>query len=496
MDIIGLGTILCVFISCIFIFSTWDTMYRKRNLPPGPTPLPLIGNLLQLDRNDMVKSLIKLWKQYGPVYTIYFGPRPTVVICGYQAVKEALVDRAEDFGGRGNVPVMDLCANGYGVGFSNGNHWKQMRMFTLKTFRDFGMGKKSLEGKIQEEAECLVEELRKFKDMQISSTKILMNASANVLCSIVFGQRFEYGDKDLKTLLGYVEETFRLMNCTWGQMLTILPKSVMSCLPGPHQRMITISEKLHNFVLQRVKANQETLNPSSPRDYIDCFLIKMEQEKNDPNTEFNTKSLLWTVHNLFIAGTESISSTMTHGFLILLKYPEIQAKLKEEINQVIGQNRLPNSSDKLNMPYTDAFINELHRWVDIAPFNVTHTVTKVTHFRGYTIPKDTDIFPILCSVHCDPSQFATPYKFNPGHFLNEDGKFKKNEGMMAFSAGKRVCVGEGLARMEIFLFLTTILQNFTLTSQTEFSEADMAPQMMGLLNFPIPYKLSFVPCEH
>ncbi|KAM4696326.1 cytochrome P450 2G1-like [Rhinophrynus dorsalis] len=436
----------------------------------------------------------ELWKQYGPVYTIYFGPRPTIVICGYQAVKEALIDRAEDFGARGNVPVMDLCSKGLGLVFSNGNQWKQMRIFTIKTFRDFGMGKKSLEGKIQEEAHCLVEELRKLKEMQLDPTKILMNASANVLCSIVFGQRFDYGDENLKKLLVVVEETFRLMNCTWGQLLTIFPKPLMSYLPGPHQKLMTISEELLEFIHERVKANQETLNPSSPRDFIDSFLIKMEQEKNDPNTEFTMKSLLWAAHNLFIAGAESISSTLRHGFLILLKYPEIQAKLKEEINQVIGQSRLPNFSDKLNMPYTEAFISELHRWIDIVPFNVTHAVTKVTHFRGYTIPKDTDIFPILCSVHYDPSQFSTPYKFNPGHFLNEDGKYKKNDGMMAFSAGKRVCLGEGLARMELFLFLTTLLQNFTLTSQTEFTEADMAPQMKGLINFSITYELSFVPC--
>ncbi|KAM4695596.1 cytochrome P450 2G1-like [Rhinophrynus dorsalis] len=442
----------------------------------------------------MVKSLMELWKQYGPVYTIYFGPRPTIVICGYQAVKEALIDRAEDFGARGNVPVMDLCSKGLGITFSNGSQWKQMRIFTLKTFRDFGMGKKSLEGKIQEEALCLVEELRKFKEMQLDPTKILMNSSANVLCSIVFGQRFEFGDKDLKKLLVVVEESFRLMNCTWGQLLTIFPKPVMSYLPGPHKKLMTLSEELLDFIHERVRANQETLNPSSPRDFIDCFLIKMEQEKNDPKTEFTMESLLWTAHNLFIAGTESISTTLRHAFLILLKYPEIQAKLKEEINQVIGKDRLPISSDKLNMPYTEAFINELLRWIDIAPFNVTHAVTKVTNFRGCTIPKDTDIFTLLCSVHCDPSQFTTPYKFNPTHFLNEEGKFKKNEGMMAFSAGKRVCLGEALARMEVFLFLIILLQNFTLTSQTEFTEADMAPQMKGLLNFPITYKLSFVPC--
>ncbi|XP_042300723.1 cytochrome P450 2B4-like [Sceloporus undulatus] len=98
---------------------------------------------------------------YGPVFTVYLGLRPVVILCGYTAVKEALVDQAEEFGGRGQLPAFSKDFHEHGVVFSNGERWRQLRRFTLSTLRNFGMGKRSIEERIQEEAQCLVQELHK-----------------------------------------------------------------------------------------------------------------------------------------------------------------------------------------------------------------------------------------------------------------------------------------------------------------------------------------------
>ncbi|KAM4640955.1 cytochrome P450 2G1-like [Discoglossus pictus] len=484
--------LLALLISCFLVYITWNTMNRKCFLPPGPTPLPLIGNLLQIKSGKVAEYLMQLGNQYGSIYTVYFGRRPIVILNGYQAVKEALIDNGEAFSGRGRWSFVDIFFNGYGVTFSNGERWKQLRRFSLMTLRQFGMGKRSIEERIQEEARFLVEEIRTFKQTPTDPQNILSQAVANVICSVVFGSRSEYDDMKFLKLLNQFTKSLQLTNSTWAQLQEMFP-SVMNSIPGPHQKLKAMFKPILEFISERVKKNEATLDPSAPRDYIDCFLIKMKQEKQNPTSEFNMKNLVLTVVNLFFAGTETVSTTLRHGLLILLKYPEIQKKLQEEIDRVIDQNRSPSIEDRSKMPYMDAVIHEIQRFSDVAPLNLPHTVIKDTKFRQYIIPKGTDVYPLLCSVLRDPRQFSTPNKFNPKHFLDDSGYFKKSDAFLPFSTGKRICIGEGLARMELFLFITNILQNFTLTSNTHFTESDITPKLSGFANIPISYNLSFTP---
>ncbi|XP_075043080.1 cytochrome P450 2G1-like [Mixophyes fleayi] len=490
MDFAWLGSLFLALIISSLIYSTWNIMYGRRNLPPGPTPFPIVGNILQIKRGKLVKSLMKYREKYGSLYTIYFGHNPIIVLCGYETVKEALIDRAEEFGGRGRLPTLDSFVKGFGVVFGNGKRWMDLRRFSLTTLRNFGMGKKTIEERIQEEASFLVAEIRSQTEKSIDPSTLLMQCVSNIICSIVFGNRFEYDDESFQKLLTMLHVATKDMSSTWGQLQGMLPV-VMNYVPGPHKRINAHLSRLSNFILERIKMNQETLDPNSPRDYIDCFLIKQQQEKDNPS--FNMSNMTMTLLNLFVAGTDTVSTTLRHGCLIVLKYPEIQAKLREEIDCVLGENRSPTIEDRSKMPYMNAVLHEIQRFCDILPMNLPHLATKDINFRGYTIPKGTDIYPLLCSVHQDTKQFATPNKFNPNHFLDNNGCFKKNDAFMPFSAGKRMCLGEGLARMELFIFFTTILQNFKLTSQTQFTEKDIMPKMTGFGNVPISYRMSFIP---
>ncbi|CAI9619508.1 unnamed protein product [Staurois parvus] len=124
-------------------------------------------------------------------------------------------------------------------------------------------------------------------------------------------------------------------------------------------------------------------------------------------------------------------------------------------------DRLPSMADRFQMPYTNAVIHELMRYIDISPIGLPRIVTEDTNFRGFTLPKGTTVFPLLSSALSDPEYWKSPYDFNPENFLDENGKFCPQEALIPFSAGKRICPGEGLARMEIFLFLTALLQKLS-----------------------------------
>ncbi|XP_010183812.1 PREDICTED: cytochrome P450 2C20-like isoform X4 [Mesitornis unicolor] len=434
MELLGAATVvLLVCIACLLSFAAWKGKSGKGKMPPGPAPLPILGNVLQVKPKNLAKTFQKLSEEYGPVFTVHLGSDPVVVLHGYNVVKEALVDRADEFAARGHMAIGDRVNNGLGIVFSNNEEWLQVRRFALTTLRNFGMGKRSIEERIQEESEYLLEEINKTKGTPFDPTFTLSCAVSNVICSIVFGKRYDYKDKKFLALMNNLNTIFEMMNSRWGQ------------------------------------------------------------EKENPNSSFHMKNLITTSFDLFTAGTETTSTTLRYGLLLLLKYPKIQEKVQEEIDQVVGRSRKPCVADRTRMPYTDAVVHEIQRFISLIPLSLPHTVTKDTPFREYVIPKGTTIYPILSSVLHDSKEFPNPNEFDPGHFLNKSGTFRKSDFFMPFSAGKRICPGEGLARMEIFLFTVTILQNFTLKAVVDPQELSIAPTLSGTGNVPPVYKLCAIP---
>ncbi|XP_040261874.1 cytochrome P450 2F2-like [Bufo bufo] len=477
----------------VLCFSFLILLRRKKSkLPPGPKALPFLGNLHQLDSKDVIKSLRELSHRYGPVFTIYLGPQPNVVLYGYKAVKEALVEQADNFSGRGEFPAFQRFTRGNGMAFSNGEKWKDLRRFALATLRNFGMGRSSIEERIQEEAQYTLEVFRNTKQKPFDPTFSLSQAVSNVICSIVFGNRFEYDNKKFVSLLQHISDIFHILSSGWGKLYNIYP-GIMDYLPGPHQRIFKNFQSMKDFVLEIVRDHEKTFQAENPRDFIDCFLIKMQKEEGKPISYFNMESLVMTTLNVFFGGTETVSTTLRYGILILMKYPDITEKVHQEIDKVIGRNRCPTGEDRTKMPYTDAVIHEIQRFTSIIPLNVPHCVIRDTQFRGYHLPKGTNVTPVLASVHNDPEKFKEPEAFNPENFLDENNRFKNNDAFMPFSLGKRICPGEGLARMEIFIFFTTFLQNFEFKPTVHPEEIDLTPSLSGVGNVPVDYQLIAVP---
>ncbi|XP_028652807.1 cytochrome P450 2G1-like [Erpetoichthys calabaricus] len=480
-----------IFLSLLLMWLRRDST-RYARMPPGPTPLPLIGNLLQITGNVPYKHFLKLSETYGPVMTVHLGGLRVVVLVGYEAVQEALVQHADSFAGRPKLPLFVRIASGYGVITSNGDNWKHMRRFSLTTLRNFGMGKHSIEQYIQEEAQHLVEKLCKTKGSPFDPSMSLSQAVANVICSIVFGERFEYDDENFAHLLALITNSLLIFSRPLAQMYNMFPK-LFNFLPGPHKAIFGANDELKQFTSTFAEKHRKDLSPDSPQDFIDTFFKKMKQESANPNTVFHCDNLVQSVLELFVAGTETTSTTLRFGFLILIKYPHIQEKVQKEIDEVIGHQRSPTMADKKKMPYTNAVIHEIQRLADLVPMNLPHATTEDTHFRNYMIPEGTIVLPLLHSVLHDKKLFKSPHSFDPGHFLDETGCFKMNPAFIPFSTGKRVCLGESLAQMELFLFFTTLLQNLSLSSTEDPANLSLLPCASSFLNIPMPYTLLINP---
>lgn len=465
---------------------------KNRKLPPGPFALPIAGNLPFIDKNAPFKTILKFSQTYGPVMTVYLGWQRAVVLVGYDAVKEALVDQADDFSGRAPIPFLHKATKGYGLGISNEERWRQLRRFTLTTLRDFGMGRKGMEDWIQEESKHMRARMETFNAKPFDPTFLVSQSVSNVICCLVFGERFTYEDKQFLRLLNILNDFIKFNSSPYGQMYNIFPW-LMERLPGYHHTAFANIEELRGFINVKIEEHKNTLDSSSPRDYIDCFLIRMNQEKDNPSTEFHHKNLVSTVLNLFAAGTETTSSTIRYALSVFIKHPEIQKKIQQEIDTVIGQERSPNMEDRKSLPFTDAVIHEVQRFLDIVPFSLPHYALKDITFRGYTIPKGTVILPFLHSVLKEDKQWATPWSFNPQHFLDQNSNFKKNPAFIPFAAGKRACVGEALARMELFIFLVSLLQHFTFSCSGGPDIINLIPEYSSFANLPRRYEIIATP---
>uniref|UniRef100_A0A2K6ATG0 Cytochrome P450 family 2 subfamily C member 8 n=1 Tax=Macaca nemestrina TaxID=9545 RepID=A0A2K6ATG0_MACNE len=397
--------VLVLCLSFVLLFSLWRQSSGRRKLPPGPTPLPIIGNILQIDVKDICKSFSNFSKVYGPVFTVYFGMNPVVVLHGYETVKEALIDNAEEFSGRGILPISERITNG----------------LALVT------GVRKMENRA----------LKTAQSSPCDPTFILSCAPCNVICSVVFQKRFDYKDENFLTLMKRFTVNFRILTSPWIQVCNNFPL-LIDCFPGTHNKLLKNVALTKSYIREKVKEHQATLDVNNPRDFIDCFLIKMEQEKDNQQSEFTIENLVGTVADLFVAGTETTSTTLRYGLLLLLKHPEVTAKVQEEIDHVIGRHRSPCMQDRSHMPYTDAVVHEIQRYIDLVPTGVPHAVTTDIKFRNYLIPKGTIIMTLLTSVLHDDKEFPNPKIFDPGHFLDENGNFKKSDYFMPFSAGNRI----------------------------------------------------------
>ncbi|TDH09178.1 hypothetical protein EPR50_G00083860 [Perca flavescens] len=458
---------------------------RPKNFPPGPPILPILGNILHLSLENPLKDFERLRKSYGNVYSLFLGTRPAVIINGMKAMKEAMVTKGTDFAGR----PQDLFVNDTqkkGVILADyGSSWKEHRRFALTTLRNFGMGKNSMEERIHGEIDYTIDTLEKSIGKPFNPHVMFHNAASNIICQVLFGTRYEYDDEFIKVIVQCFTENAKISNGPWAMLYDSFP--IIRGLPLPFAKAFKNVETCQNLAIRLMKEHKKTRVPGEPRDFVDCYLDEMDK-RGDDGSSFEEEQLRMYSLDLHFAGTDTTSNTLLTGFLYLMTYPHIQERCQQEIDEVLEGKDRASFDDRHNMPYMQAVIHEVQRIANTVPLSVPHCTTKDTELMGYSIPRGTLIIPNLTSVLNEEGQWKFPNEFNPENFLSDQGEFVKPEAFMPFSAGPRMCLGEGLARMELFLIMVTLLRKFKFIWPEDAGEPDYSP-VYGVTLTPKPYHM-------
>ncbi|KAK2156658.1 hypothetical protein LSH36_208g04093 [Paralvinella palmiformis] len=443
----------------VFILAyNYLTKESWKKLPPGPPALPLIGSLPFLGSSDIREPLRKLANKYGDVFTIYLGTRRVIVLNGYDVIYDAFVKNGQVFSGRGNSFIFAELSGGYGVVSTEGDFWREQRRHALHILRDFGFGRTLLEDRILEEVTFFIEEMEKNTKKPLYPQPIIQKSVANVIASVTFGKRADYEDPAFTKYMKIFNRSIKVM----GNSGVINTFPFVRFLPGDlfHFKQLRSDIDYLNSEYQRIiDEHKEAAKEGKEReDFISVYLRKIEEEKNVKDSTFTERQLIGICGDLFAAGTETTSTTLNWAIIYMTLNPNIQDRIHAEIDNVIGRAE-PKMNHRLLLPFTEASILETQRLADLVPLGVPHGVMEDVYFRGYLIPKDTLIIPNMYSVHMNPELWPEPEKFKPERFLDSDNKIDKKE-LIPFSLGKRVCLGESLARMELFLYFTSMMQHF------------------------------------
>ncbi|KAK0166782.1 hypothetical protein PV327_004267 [Microctonus hyperodae] len=307
----------------------------------------------------------------------------------------------------------------------------------------------------------------------------------NTLWRMMAGKRFNQDDKKLNHLqkiLTTLLIDLDMIGCLFGHFPIL--RFIAPEMSG-YKKFMETHRELWAFLNEELNEHKQTFDPSMPKDLMDAYLKILQLESYDKT--FSESQLLAICVDLFVAGSETTTKALNFGFLYLVLYPEVQQKAQEEIDRVIGRNRLPTLSDRPRMPYVNAISLESLRMFMGRTLNVPHRTMTDANIMGYRIPKDTMIVANFNKVLMDES-WSDPEVFRPERFIDSEGNISLPNQYIPFSIGKHRCMGEVLAKSNIFVFIATLLQAFTF-SVPSIEETPTTEYTDGVTASPLPFKV-------
>ncbi|KAK0426805.1 hypothetical protein QR680_009910 [Steinernema hermaphroditum] len=467
---------------------------QRKDLPPGPKPWPILGNfptvIIAGWRGIPVMEILKQWKkEYGNCYTFWLGPIPTVHVVDYKTAVDAFVRNAEVHAGRMQIWQYAETRGNKGIVFSEGPEWQEQRRFSLHVLRNFGVGRNLMQERILEEVKYRFEDLE--SEIRSAGGRKTMNL-APLFDLLKHEAEFFHLKHQLDQQLSEsaIIDNFILTPTTikWPFFKNRWEKQ-----RAPDRATQGYIRKLISDRLEAIANDTYHLDDSGDgNDYIDAYLIEMNRRKANGEDMgwFSIENLVHNMMDLWIAGMETTVITLLWAFIYFLNHPDAQDRLREEIYRTTRGERLVELSDRVAMPFAHAVAIEVQRTARIGNFNLFHRTTAETVIDGHVLPKGTITVPQVSVIMHDDGVFQNPDQFDPDRYFKGDRKTLE-QNVVAFGFGKRACLGEGLAKAELFLIIMNMVQRFKVSTVPGGDPPSLKAVSEGssLMHRPRPYNV-------
>ncbi|KAK4394844.1 Trimethyltridecatetraene synthase [Sesamum angolense] len=480
----------------VFVYFLTKTLRREKlNLPPGPRPWPVIGNLNLIGALPH-RSIHELAQKYGPLIHLKFGSASVVVGSNVEMAKVFLKTMDVNFASR---PV--TAAGKYtGYNYADitwapyGPYWRQARrMCLMELFSAKRL--ESYEYIRVEEMNSLLKKMFKSCGQPILVKDFLSTVTLNVISRMVLGKRYLDTDienpvvepQEFKTML---DELFLLNGVL--NVGDVIPWISFLDLQGYVKRMKIVHKKFDKFlehVLDEHEERRRSVEGYVSRDMVDVLLELAE----DPTLEVKLErhGVKGYILDLLAGGTESSTVTIIWAISELLKKPEYFKKATDELDRVIGRNRWVKEKDMPNLPYIDAIMKETMRLHPIAPILTPRLAREDCKVAGYDIKKGTQVFVNVWTIGLDPSIWENPTEFNPDRFIKKPIDVRGHDfELLPFGAGRRMCPGYSLGLKVIMSSLANLIHGFNWKLPAPMKPEDL--NMEEVFGLSVPRKVPLV----
>ncbi|XP_054728319.1 cytochrome P450 306a1 [Anastrepha obliqua] len=499
------------FLLLLVIISEVRRAWRARKYPPGPWGLPILGYLPFLNKREPYKTLTELAKRYGPIYSLRLGNVNAVVLADAKSVREFL--KCEEFTARAPLYVTHGIMGGFGLICSEGALWRNQRKHIIDWLKDLGMTKKQCNARKSMEWRIkigVVECLKSFssdskKPLPFDPHPVLQHTLGNIINDLVFGVKYARDDVTWKYLQQLQEKGLKLIGVSgavnflpWLRFLPWNLRSIHFLLEGKartHEIYNKLIEKREKSWEYRKSVTEESFNILDH--YID---ERMRRELSDNAAErlstdeyYTQAQLLHLLADMFGAGLDTSLATLRWFLIYMCKYQVLQEELRAELEDIHDSDFDLDHLEQCDL--LRAYISETQRIRSVVPLGIPHGAIKDFSIDGHLIPKNCMIIPLQWSLHMSRLTWPEPELYWPGRFLDEDNHYRTLPDFMPFQSGKRMCPGEELARMILYLFAGHIIRNFHVKLAPEYEGMSLRGES-GITLAPLHYEITAKPMRN